>query len=121
MIYINYIYLYIFFQYFLLLSFGIFGIFSKCIWKKVSNYTKGGTYRVFFIDFEGKYGEKGTVYLKADNAERIKLAGAPNRNIEGENEIINTTTYEPTEEAIAMMKKQNPGWGKKRWNSRPKK
>ena len=81
--------------------------------KAVSNYTKGGTYRVFFIDFDGKYGEKGTIYLKADKTEDIKLSEAPNRNVEGENQKINTTTYEPTEKAIAMMKKQNPVWGEK--------
>ena len=85
--------------------------------KKVSNYTKGGTYRVFFIDFEGKYGAKGTVYLKADSTENIRLNGAQDKTVEvgeGEDpEKINTTTYEPTEKAIDMMKKQNPWWGKK--------
>ena len=62
------------------------------------NYTAGGKkYRIFYIDTEGKFGDKNTVYLKADwTAEDTRL-----------------TTY----------KKLNPSWAAKRgsstssWNS----
>ena len=40
---------------------------EKYYGKKVTNYTAGGkTYRIFYIDTEGKFGDKNTVYLKAD-------------------------------------------------------
>ena len=36
--------------------------------KKVTNYTKGSRiYRIFYIDTEGKFGERNLIYLKADN------------------------------------------------------
>ena len=35
--------------------------------KKVTNYTAGGaTWRIFYVDSTGKYGERDTIYLKAD-------------------------------------------------------
>lgn len=38
--------------------------------KKVVNYlSDGNTYRLFYIDFEGKYGDAGKIYLKADALE----------------------------------------------------
>ena len=35
--------------------------------QKVNDYTAGGlTYRIFYVDTDGKFGEKNTIYLKAD-------------------------------------------------------
>ena len=39
---------------------------SKIYGKTVTNYTTGGTYRIFYIDFDGDFGDFGTIYLKAD-------------------------------------------------------
>ena len=76
--------------------------------KKVTNYTAGGkTYRIFYIDTEGKFGDKNTVYLKADwTANDTSL-----------------TTYTPSGTDLTTYKKLNPSWAAKRgsstssWNS----
>ena len=44
-----------------------------------TNYTVSTTYRLYYVDFDGKYGEEGTVYLKADctnNSANVKQTGA---------------------------------------------
>ena len=72
------------------------------------NYTAGGkTYRIFYIDTEGKFGDKNTVYLKADwTANDTSL-----------------TTYTPSGTDLTTYKKLNPSWAAKRgsstssWNS----
>lgn len=64
--------------------------------KEVTNYTQNGKkYRVFFIDFDGKYGDEGTVYLIADYEQKdIKLGSYK--------------TYESND--LSVMKKMNPQW-----------
>ena len=37
--------------------------------------TVASTYRLYYIDYEGKYGEKGTVYLKADEVKEQVATG----------------------------------------------
>ena len=72
------------------------------------NYTAGGKkYRIFYIDTEGKFGDKNTVYLKADwTAEDTRL-----------------TTYTPSGTDLTTYKKLNPSWAAKRgsntsnWNN----
>ena len=72
------------------------------------NYTAGGkTYRIFYIDTEGKFGDKNTVYLKADwTANDTSL-----------------TTYTPSGTDLTTYKKLNPSWAAARgsstssWNS----
>ena len=84
------------------------GEYEKYYGKKVKNYTAGGkTYRIFYIDTEGKFGDKNTVYLKADwTANDTSL-----------------TTYTPSGTDLATYKKLNPSWAAKRgsstssWNS----
>ena len=70
--------------------------------KKVTNYTAGGkTYRIFYIDTEGKFGDKNTVYLKADwTANDTYL-----------------TTYTPSGTDLETYKKLNPSWAAKRGSS----
>ena len=84
------------------------GEYEKYYGKKVTNYTAGGkTYRIFYIDTEGKFGDKNTVYLKADwTANDTSL-----------------TTYPPSGTDLATYKKLNPSWAAARgsstssWNS----
>ncbi len=84
------------------------GKYEKYYGKKVKNYTAGGkTYRIFYIDTEGKFGDKNTVYLKADwTANDTSL-----------------TTYTPRGTDLTIYKKLNPSWASKRgsstssWNS----
>ena len=66
------------------------------------NYTAGGkTYRIFYIDTEGKFGDKNTVYLKADwTANDTSL-----------------TTYTPSGTDLETYKKLNPSWATQRGNS----
>ena len=70
--------------------------------KKVNNYTAGGkTYRIFYVDTEGKFGDKNTVYLKADwTANDTSL-----------------TTYTPSGTDLEIYKKLNPSWAAQRGNS----
>ena len=84
------------------------GEYEKYYGKKVTNYTAGGkTYRIFYIDTEGKFGDKNTVYLKADwTANDTSL-----------------TTYTPSGTDLEIYKKLNPSWAAARgsntssWNS----
>ena len=84
------------------------GEYEKYYGKKVTNYTAGGkTYRIFYIDTEGKFGDKNTVYLKADwTANDTSLS-----------------TYTPSGTDLTTYKKLNPSWAAKRgsstssWNS----
>ena len=66
------------------------------------NYTAGGkTYKIFYIDTEGKFGDKNTVYLKADwTANDTSL-----------------TTYTPSGTDLTTYKKLNPSWAAKRGSS----
>ena len=75
------------------------GEYEKYYGKKVTNYTAGGkTYRIFYIDTEGKFGDKNTVYLKADwTANDTSL-----------------TTYTPSGTDLTTYKKLNPSWAAKR-------
>ena len=69
--------------------------------KKVTNYTAGGlTYRVFYIDTEGKFGDKNTIYLKADWTDNITI----------------TTSYTPSGTDLETYKKLNPSWAVQREN-----
>ena len=78
------------------------GEYEKYYGKKVTNYTAGGkTYRIFYIDTEGKFGDKNTVYLKADwTANDTRL-----------------TTYIPSGTDLTTYKKLNPSWAAKRGSS----
>ena len=65
--------------------------------KKVTNYTAGGaTWRIFYVDSTGKYGERDTIYLKADY-DPSRLAGS---NLEYSNTHV--------------LRKMNPLW----WSQR---
>ena len=67
------------------------------------NYTAGGkTYRIFYIDTEGKFGDKNTVYLKADWTA---------------NDTSLTASYTPSGTDLETYKKLNPSWAAKRGSS----
>ena len=73
--------------------------------KKVNNYTAGGkTYRIFYIDTEGKFGDKNTVYLKADWTAN-------------DTSLSNYKNYTPSGTDLATYKKLNPSWAAKRGSS----
>ena len=65
--------------------------------KVVTNYNSptSATWRLFYIDFDGKYGDAGTVYLKADPAIETRL-----------NKDISSNSVD----AINRMKQMNPDW-----------
>lgn len=69
--------------------------------KEVKNYTKGGTYRIFYVDKEGKFGEANTIYLKAD-----WTANDTNLNP--------YTEYMPVETTV--LEKMNRNWAEQRLN-----
>ena len=84
---------------------------EKYYGKKVTNYTAGGkTYRIFYIDTEGKFGDKNTVYLKADWTAN-------------DTSLSNYKNYTPSGTDLATYKKLNPSWAAARgsstssWNS----
>ena len=81
------------------------GEYEKYYGKKVTNYTAGGkTYRIFYIDTEGKFGDKNTVYLKADwTANDTDLSGY--------------ISYTPSGTDLTTYKKLNPSWAAKRGSS----
>ena len=66
--------------------------------KEVSNYTKGGTYRIFYIDFDGDFGDIGTIYLKAD--------------YDDDRTITCSIEYESN----TLVRTMNPEWAKYRGN-----
>ena len=73
--------------------------------KKVTNYTAGGkTYRIFYIDTEGKFGDKNTVYLKADWTSNDTI-------------LSNYIGYTPSGTDLATYKKLNPSWAAQRGSS----
>ena len=73
--------------------------------KKVTNYTAGGkTYRIFYIDTEGKFGDKNIVYLKADWTAN-------------DTNLSNYTSYTPSGTDLTTYKKLNPSWAAKRGSS----
>ena len=87
------------------------GEYEKYYGKKVTNYTAGGkTYRIFYIDTEGKFEDKNTVYLKADWTAN-------------DTTLSSYTSYTPSGTDLATYKKLNPSWAAKRgsstssWNS----
>ena len=65
--------------------------------KKV-DYTTGGTYRIFYIDFDGEFGDSGKIYLRADYDSTRKTSLSQ----------YNTTTNPET-----LIKEMNPDWAKK--------
>ena len=73
--------------------------------KKVTNYTAGGkTYRIFYIDTEGKFGDKNTVYLKADWTDN-------------KTSLSSYFNYTPSETDFETYKKLNPSWASQRGDS----
>ena len=73
--------------------------------KKVTNYTAGGkTYRIFYIDTEGKFEDKNTVYLKADWTSN-------------DTTLSSYTSYTPSGTDLTTYKKLNPSWAAKRGSS----
>ena len=81
------------------------GEYEKYYGKKVKNYTAGGkTYRIFYIDTEGKFGDKNTVYLKADWTSN-------------DTEFSNYTSYTPSGTDLTTYKKLNPSWAAQRGSS----
>ena len=71
---------------------------------KVTNYnpTAGGTYRIFYYDAVGKYGEANTLYLKRDwTAKDVKLSTK-----------ISDSSWTDTNKnnAVTMMRKMNPDY-----------
>ena len=66
--------------------------------KEVKNYTGGpsGTkWRIFYIDYEGKYGNSGTIYLKADYDS--------NRN-------VSLSSYSSYNTDTTLIRDMNPNW-----------
>ena len=64
--------------------------------KVVTNYNQANaTYRLFYVDFDGDFGAKGTVYLKADQVSTTAL---------------DTTVSASSVEALNKMKQMNPQW-----------
>ena len=81
------------------------GEYEKYYGKKVTNYTAGGkTYRIFYIDTEGKFGDKNTVYLKADWTSN-------------DTKLSSNTSYTPSGTDLATYKKLNPSWAAQRGSS----
>ena len=81
------------------------GEYEKYYGKKVTNYTAGGkTYRIFYIDTEGKFGDKNTVYLKADWTSN-------------DTTLSSYTSYTPSGTDLTTYKKLNPSWAAKRGSS----
>ena len=81
------------------------GEYEKYYGKKVTNYTAGGkTYRIFYIDTEGKFGDKNTVYLKADWTAN-------------DTTLSSYTSYTPSGTDLATYKKLNPSWAAQRGSS----
>ena len=78
------------------------GEYEKYYGKKVTNYTAGGkTYRIFYIDTEGKFGDKNTVYLKADWTSNDAT-------------LTSYTSYTPSSTDLAIYKRLNPSWAVQR-------
>ena len=81
--------------------------------KKVDYDENGAIYRIFYIDFDGKYGEPGTIYLK----------GEGNGDSVGGYYINSYSTYIFTYTEDNLIKKMNPQWandingGKKEFNT----
>ena len=76
--------------------------------KKVTNYKDDGkTYRIFYVDKQGDFGEKNTIYLKADYSGSWSCS----------------TSYDASQTKVREM---NPDWAKARgdsessWNSNEK-
>ena len=81
------------------------GEYEKYYGKKVTNYTAGGkTYRIFYIDTEGKFGDKNTVYLKADWTDN-------------KTSLSSYFNYTPSETDFETYKKLNPSWASQRGDS----
>ena len=81
------------------------GEYEKYYGKKVTNYTAGGkTYRIFYIDTEGKFGDKNTVYLKADWTSN-------------DTTLSSYTSYTPSGTDLTTYKKLNPSWAAARGSS----
>lgn len=75
---------------------------KKYYGEEVANYTQGDRiYRIFFVDFYGKYGESGTVYLKADF-------------VNSETPLVDYINYESSNTDI--LEKMNPQWASNRLN-----
>ena len=74
--------------------------------QEVTNYTAGGgTYRIFYVDTEGKFGEKNIVYLKMDNeSDYTELTYNQDQS------------YYSTAD-LNIMKNMNPKWGSRRINA----
>ena len=69
----------------------------------VTDYVKGieSTWRLFYVDFDGKYGEPGKVYLKADPVGLEASTGSKS---------LNETASAGSSEALNKMKEMNPQW-----------
>lgn len=78
---------------------------EKYYGQEVKNYTEGNrVYRIFYVDTEGYFGDKNTIYLKADwTANDINLK---EKGID---------TYTPKTKEI--LKKMNQEWAKERLNA----
>ena len=71
--------------------------------QKVTNYAKDGdntTYRIFYIDFDGKYGDLGGIYLKADYDDTRRM------------NLSSYTSYNPINTSV--LEKMNSGWAENR-------
>ena len=72
--------------------------------KVVTNYNSStsATWRLFYIDFDGKYGDAGKIYLKADQVEEIDWWELLSLYFQSSNSI----------DVIKKMKEMNPKWAK---------
>ena len=67
--------------------------------KVVTNYsaTSSATWRLFYVDFDGDFGDEGKIYLKADQVSTTALN-------------INSAALIDSVDAFAKMKQLNPQW-----------
>ena len=80
---------------------------EKYYGQEVKNYTKGDrVYRIFYVDIEGYFGDKNTIYLKAD-----WVADDTDLKKQGQ-EII-----EYTPKTTEVLEKMNKEWAKQRINA----
>ena len=85
-----------------------------------NNSVAGKIWRLFYIDSEGKYGEKGRIYLKADWTSN---GAALSENVNNYTEKNHSTDAE-VESNYKILKNMNPKWANNRikstWNTNEK-
>lgn len=94
---------------------------SEYYGKEVENYNQNGLkYRLFYVDFDGKYGERGTAYIIADSiTENIKLSSYKSYEAEDNSAMKNLNLQWSTTDGKIDNKNENiVSWlcSTKEWN-----